>query len=67
MDTLSEFIIVENDSGLSVVQVSPGETHEDAAVRNQAVVVDSGPYHSYEQAYEAMQQVPAPDDPEELD
>jgi hypothetical protein len=48
------FAIIETDAGLTVAQVSPGATPEEAAVVKGGVLVDPGPYKSFDNAYDAM-------------
>ena len=48
------FAIIETDAGLTVAETGPYEGPEEAAVRNDGLVVDPGPYKSYEEAYEAV-------------
>ena len=56
---MSSFTVIENDNGLLVVAVESGETADEAAVRYNGVVVDEGPYKTYDDAYDAMLQIPA--------
>ncbi len=60
---MKEFIIVESDSGLTVAEVPPGKSAEDVAAGLGAVLVDSGPYRTFEDAEDAM--LSMPDDEEE--
>lgn len=55
---MSDFIIIENDDGLLVVGVEAGQSAEAAALAQGGEVIDAGPYHSYDDAYDAMLQVP---------
>jgi hypothetical protein len=48
------FAIIELDDGLSVVTVQPGQTPEEAAAKENGVLVDPGPYGTYDDAYDAM-------------
>jgi hypothetical protein len=48
------FEIIETDNGLTVAEVQPGESPEEAALRNRGLLVDAGPYPSYDVAYEAL-------------
>lgn len=56
---MSSYIIIENDDGLLVVGVQAGQQAEEAAVQHGGVVVDEGPYKTYDDAYDAMQLIPA--------
>ena len=48
------FAIVELDDGLTVVTIEPGQTPEDAAVGSSGILIDPGPYLTYEDACEAL-------------
>jgi hypothetical protein len=49
-----DFAIIEVEDGLTVVELQPGQDPEDAAVSNGGVLVDPGPYPSYEEAMDAL-------------
>ncbi len=51
---MSYFAIVELDDGLTVVQVYTGQSPEEAAARDHGLLIDPGPYHTYEEACDAM-------------
>ena len=55
---MSTYIVIENDSGLRVAELEAKETAEEAARKHSGVIVDPGPYHSYEDAYDALMLVP---------
>lgn len=46
------------DAGLQVAGVESNETPADTAVRKAGVIIDAGPYHTHEDAYDAMLLVP---------
>lgn len=48
------FAIVELEDGLTVATVHPGQSPEDAAVASHGILVDPGPYETYEEACEAL-------------
>ncbi len=48
------YAIIEVEDGLTVAEIRPGESAEDAAARQQGSVVDPGPYDSYEAAGDAV-------------
>lgn len=48
------FAIIEVDDGLAVTELGPQEEPEAAAAIQGGVVIDPGPYQSYEEAYQAM-------------
>ena len=56
---MPQFIVIENEDGLLVDQIGPSETAEQVALAKGGVVVDPRPYASYDDAYDAMQQIPA--------
>ena len=49
------YAIIEVDEGLTVVQLKPGSTPYETAYRHRGVVVDAGPFESYDEACDAMQ------------
>ena len=55
---MSYFKVIETDAGLQVAGIQSTETPADAATRNGGVIVDSGPYNTHEDAYNAMLLVP---------
>jgi len=48
------YAIVETDSGLTVAEMKPGMSPEDAAARYGGAVVDPSPYPTYEEACDAV-------------
>lgn len=56
------FAIAEVDDGLTIVQVPPGQGAEDAAIKEGGVLVDPGPYETYEQANDALEALEREDD-----
>ena len=56
------FAIIEVEDGLTIVQVAPGQSPEDAALAEGGVLVDPGPYDSYEEASEARDQLEVEDE-----
>ncbi|HID74401.1 MAG TPA: hypothetical protein EYP56_00195 [Planctomycetaceae bacterium] len=48
------FAIIETEAGLTVAETGPDGRAEEAAARHGGIVVDPGPYKSYEDAYEAL-------------
>ncbi|MCS7237427.1 MAG: hypothetical protein NZ899_04050 [Thermoguttaceae bacterium] len=51
---MPKYAIIETDSGMTVVPILPGKTAEQMAIQMGGVVVDPGPYPSYEEAYDAL-------------
>lgn len=58
----SYFAIIEVEDGLTVIQVTPGQSPEDAALAEGGLLVDPGPYDSYEEANEALDQLELEDE-----
>lgn len=50
-------VIIEVDDGLTIVEISPGESAAEAALAAGGVLVDAGPFHSYEEANDALDQL----------
>ncbi len=59
------YCIIETDDGYTVVEHPEGETAEQTALRTGGVVVDPGPYESYEEACEALDALQAELDDED--
>ncbi|WP_442505228.1 hypothetical protein SH528x_004009 [Novipirellula sp. SH528] len=55
---MNHFIVIETDAGLQVASVQSNESPADAATRHGGVIVDTGPFNTYEDAYDAMLMVP---------
>lgn len=51
---MPHFTILETDDGLTVAELSPGVSPSEVAVKYAGVVVDPGPYTSYDEAYDAI-------------
>jgi len=51
---MTSFAIIEVDDGLTVTELGSNETPEDAALSKGGLVVDPGPYYSYQDALDAM-------------
>jgi hypothetical protein len=49
-----QFAIIELDDGLTIIELQPGQTPEDAAASQGGVLVDPGPYPTYEEADDAL-------------
>ncbi len=62
---MPKYAIIEVDTGLTVVPILPGKTAEQMAVQLGGVVVDPGPYPSYEEAYDALLALRAEEEAEE--
>ena len=48
------FAVIEVEDGFTVVEVLEGQSAEDAALGEGGVLVDPGPYTSYEEACDAL-------------
>jgi hypothetical protein len=60
---MSDFIIIEIEDGFTIIEIQPNESPEEAAVRHGGVVVDLGPYSSWEAANDALNELqPANDE-----
>ena len=57
--------LIEIDDGLTVVEIPPGMTPEEAARQHGGLLMDPGPYTSYEDAYEALMALKLDADEEE--
>jgi hypothetical protein len=51
---MNEFMIIETESGLMVVQLEPHLSPEDVAARHNGSLIDPGPYPNYDEAYDAL-------------
>jgi hypothetical protein len=58
-----DFAIIELEDGLTVVELQPGQSAEDAAASRGGMLIDPGPFPSYEDACDAL--VDLQDDEEE--
>jgi hypothetical protein len=61
---MTDYAIVEIDDGLTVAEVEPGTTPEQAAVKCGGELIDPGPYPSYDEACDAMLAIPDEDEDE---
>jgi hypothetical protein len=59
--------IIETDEGLTVGEIAPGLTPEQAAEQRQAILIDPGPYENYEDAYDALMALKLDEEEAELD
>lgn len=48
------FVIIETEDGLTIERQPPGWTAEDVAANRIGVVVDGGPYDTYDDANDAL-------------
>jgi hypothetical protein len=47
-------MIIETESGLIVAQREPDVSPEDAATKHGGLLIDPGPYPTYDEAYDAL-------------
>jgi len=59
---MAQFAIIEVDEGLTVAECPAGLTPDAVAAGQGGVVVDPGPYPTYEEAYDALLALPAEDE-----
>ena len=49
-----QYELIETEDGLSVAEIMPGVTPEEVARQRGGLVIDPGPYDTYEDAYDAL-------------
>ena len=54
--------IIETDAGLTVAELAPGLTPEEAAEEQHGILIDPGPYPDYDEAFEALMALQSYDD-----
>lgn len=62
---MPQFAIIETEEGLTVAEVPEHDSPEETAASYGAFLIDGGPFHSYQDAYDAMMLLPSEDDEEE--
>jgi hypothetical protein len=62
---MNRFAIIEIDAGMTVIELPQDSTVEQEALRHGGVVIDPGPYDSYEDAIDAMQSLKFDDEDDE--
>lgn len=60
------FAIIEVEDGLTIAEVHPGQSPEDAAALHAGTLVDPGPYASYDEASEALLALEAEEEDDDL-
>ena len=58
--------IIETDEGLAVAEIPPGATPEDVAAKRGGLLIDPGPYKTFEDAYDAMLVIQEEEEEEDL-
>lgn len=61
---MNSYVIVETPDGLSIVELSQGQTAEDAAFANNGMLVNEEIYTSYEDANDALAEIPLEEEPD---
>lgn len=59
---MPQFAIIETEDGMTVAAIPPALSAEDVARQRAAVVIDPGPYPTYQEAYEALLAYHDPED-----
>ena len=54
---MTSLAIIETDDGFQVIEVMPDQSPEDAAVAEGGELVDPGPFESFDEAVEALDQL----------
>ena len=60
------FAIIEVEDGYTIVQVAPGQSPEEAALGEGGILVDAGPFDSYEEANDALSEFEESDEDERV-
>lgn len=61
---MTQFAIIEVPDGLTVIELEPGQSPEDASIGQGGTLVDPGPFSSYEEANDALAEL-QPEEEEE--
>jgi hypothetical protein len=64
---MSQFTIIETDEGLEVAVLEPGTLPDDVAIRHHGLVVDPGPYKTFDDAYDAILALSSEEDEDEAE
>jgi len=64
---MSVYEIIETEAGLTVVELAPETPPEETASRYAGVVVDPGPYKTYDEACDALLALRDEEEEEEVD
>jgi hypothetical protein len=57
--------IIETDEGLAVAESQPGVTPDEVAAARGGILIDPGPYRTFDDAYDAMQALQEEEEEEE--
>jgi hypothetical protein len=55
---MTEFVVVETDQGLAILKQPMGADPLETAASHGALLMDGGPYRSFEEAYDVMIDIP---------
>ncbi len=58
------FSIIELEDGLTIIELEPGQNPEDGAAAHGGILIDPGPYANFEDATDALRNLPAEDEEE---
>lgn len=58
------FAIMELEDGLTVLEIEAGQSAEDAAAKQGGMLVDPGPFATYDEACDAMLELESDDEDE---
>jgi len=57
---MTTYIIIEIDNGFTVAEVPDDSTPEEVAKDTGGILIDAGPYHTYQQAEDVLLTLPNP-------
>ena len=60
-----QFVIIETDDGLTIVECPPDGRPEYVAEEHGGLLVDAGPFSSYQDAYDALENLEVEDEERE--
>ncbi len=63
---MPQFAIIEIEDGLTVAEFEAGATPDEVAAMHGGILIDPGPYPSYEDAYDAMVAIQSEEEEEDL-
>ena len=62
-----QYELIETEEGLTVAEIIPDITTEEAASRRGGWLIDPGPYDTYQDAYDALMALKLDEEEDELD
>ncbi len=57
---MNQFVIIETESGFQIVALPDGKTADEVAKEHGGILVDEGPYPTFEAAEEILATMPNP-------